>query len=118
MGHNNFEIFIYLDCQFSNCYVTNDTNYFGKGQTDNFDAIIFGLPIKMSDEVKYSKKNQYHIIIIRAATAGKASKALPESCRIESGGSSSSGGMLLMRLPLWRPCLPKIGHGGPDYYHK
>ena len=45
-----------LDCKYSNCYVTNDTNYFGKGQTDNFDAIIFGLPIKMSDEVNYSKK--------------------------------------------------------------
>jgi hypothetical protein len=35
---------------------------------------------------------------------------LPGFCRIES----SSGGMLLMWTPLWRPCLPKIGHGGPE----
>jgi hypothetical protein len=50
----------------------------------------------------------------RAATAGKAPKArsLPGFCRIESGGGS--GGKPLMWPPLWGPCLPKIGHGGPE----
>ena len=50
----------------------------------------------------------------RAATAGKAPKAwaLPGFSRLESGSSSS--GMSLMWLPLWRLCLPKIGRGGPE----
>ena len=45
---------IFLACQFSNCYLTKDKDLFGAGQTNEFDAIIFGLPIKMSDEVTKS----------------------------------------------------------------
>ena len=41
-----------LGCQFDNCYLTNNINYFGNNLTDRFNAIFFGLPIKMSDEVQ------------------------------------------------------------------
>ena len=52
---------------------------------------------------------------VRVATAGKAPKAqaFPGFCRTENG--NASGSTPLMCPSLWRPCLPKIGHGGPDY---
>ena len=43
---------------------------------------------------------------------GPQGLGLPGFCRIESGGNS--GGMSLMLQPVCRPCLPKIGCGGPD----
>ena len=42
---------LFIDCQFSNCYITNNSDYFGVGQTKIFDAIVFGMPHDMSDEV-------------------------------------------------------------------
>ena len=49
-------------CEFSNCYITKDMDYFGKQDTEKFDAIVFGMPHYISDEVsiKYisHKKSQ------------------------------------------------------------
>ena len=52
----------------------------------------------------------WQLALFRAAMTGKATEAqvLPGFCRIESGD-----GRQLMWPPLWQPCLPKIGCGGP-----
>ena len=57
--------FISLDCQFSNCYLTKNISLFGTGQTNKFDAIIFGLPQQMSDQVKYLFKIYFQNILIK-----------------------------------------------------
>ena len=49
----------FLDCQFSNCYITNNSDYFGVGQTKIFDAIVFGMPHDMSDEVSNEPSINY-----------------------------------------------------------
>ena len=48
---NKYNFYLSQGCYFDNCYITNDMNYFGKEATDKFDAIVFGVPIRMKDEV-------------------------------------------------------------------
>jgi len=42
-------------CNFDNCYITKNNDYFGMNQTDKFDAIIFRLPYEHSMYWKYKQ---------------------------------------------------------------
>ena len=44
-------LLFFLGCEFNQCYLTKKINHFGYEQTEHFDAIIFGMPNEMSDEV-------------------------------------------------------------------
>ena len=48
-------VYSFLDCHFSNCYITNNSDYFEIGETKRFDAIVFGMPNFMSDKVSIDK---------------------------------------------------------------
>ena len=54
-----------------------------------------------------------HLILSRASMGGKAAKAwsFAEFWELKNGGGS--GCALVKWPPVWRPCLPKIYHGGP-----
>ena len=45
------KVYFFKGCEVSNCFLTRDSNYFGHGKSEEFDAIVFGMPHEMSDEV-------------------------------------------------------------------